>query len=138
MAWSRFCDRGGAMSDKRKLVVLPTRELTKRFIEKTASMVIVDYDLDELAVGMVSCLSYNDKQHHDQMSNDFIRTVRDHGKFGSKVVQDGVILAEATEQYMEELGKLVKQAQLYDGNGTLDYMFDRFVGGDIVLTEWPH
>lgn len=122
---------------QRKVVILPTKTLTQEFRERTAKMTTVDYDMEELAVGIVHCLSNRSETDQQRFRRDFLKSLEEHGSFTRDPSPDGEILSGAVGEYMDGIKTIIDRAALYEPNGTLDFMFDSFYGDDMVLTEWP-
>lgn len=122
---------------QRRVVILPTKTLTQEFRERTAAMSAVDYDMEELATGIVHCLSNRSAVDQERFRRDFLHSLEQHGSFTRTASPDGEILSGAVSNYMDGIKTIIDRSALYEPNGTLDFMFDRFYGDDMVLTEWP-
>lgn len=112
-------------------VALASQSALREFKQTTSTMTTVDYDLNEIVIGIVDTL---------RTSKDFTARLEWfadlHSRHGDLIpTADGIILKSAIITLAISVNQLVRACKLYDHQDELRYRYNGMITDCIILTR---
>ncbi len=118
-------------SNRPKVLILSTREAVQELQEQLSRMTEVDYDLNQIGSCVVDALA-----NEEHMPSNVLNMLLDlTNKYNA---EDADIARAALTGLTDEARTQLAVLGAYEGGGSLDYMFDGWMDGSMVLRRLPH